>query len=88
MYTLINEGTLILEQAIAYRPSDINVVWTAGYGFPDTKGGPMFLADQIGLPLIVERLEHYARIRGNAFGYWTPSPLLKARASSGEPLGR
>ena len=80
VYPLINEGTRILEEGIAYRPGDIDVVWTAGYGFPDHRGGPMFMASEIGYGRICERLEHYGRVRGNSFGYWTPSALLRRLA--------
>lgn len=80
LYSLINEGCKILEEGIAYRASDIDVVWTAGYGFPDHQGGPMFLAEQHGLAHIVQRLQHYANIRGNAYGYWDISPLLQRLA--------
>lgn len=83
MYPLINEGIQILDEGIAYRPGDIDVVWTAGYGFPDHRGGPMFMADQIGLSELKDTLEHYGRLRGNQFGYWTPSNLLKSLAMSG-----
>jgi 3-hydroxyacyl-CoA dehydrogenase len=76
LFPMVNEAARILEEGIAYRAGDIDVVWTSGYGFPDHKGGPVFLADQIGLLHIVERLEHYGRERGNAFGYWTPAALL------------
>jgi 3-hydroxyacyl-CoA dehydrogenase len=86
MYPLINEGIRILDEGIAYRPGDIDVVWVAGYGFPDHRGGPMFMADQIGLATIAERLAHYAKTRGNDFGYWTPSPLLTRLATSGGTL--
>ena len=81
VYPLINEGALILEQGIAQRPGDIDVVWTRGYGFPEALGGPMFLADQIGLAAIVARMEHYARVLGNAHGYWTVSSLLRTLAT-------
>lgn len=77
LYSMANEGCKILEEGIAYRASDIDVVWTAGYGFPDFRGGPMFMAEQIGLAQVVERLQHYATTRGNPFGYWTLSPLLQ-----------
>ncbi len=80
VYPLINEGALILEQGIAQRPGDIDVVWTRGYGFPEALGGPMFLADQIGLAAIVARMEHYARVLGNAHGFWTVSSLLRSLA--------
>ncbi len=76
LYPLFNEGLRILDDGIAYRPGDIDVVWVAGYGFPDHRGGPLFMAGQIGLPLIAARLAHYAQLRGNAFGYWTPSARL------------
>lgn len=69
-----------------YRPGDIGVVWTAGYGFPDHRGGPLFLADEIGLPRIVARLAHYATERGYSFGYWTPSKLLTELAADGRRI--
>lgn len=86
LYPLINEGTRVLEEGIAYRPGDIDLVWVAGYGFPDHKGGPLFMADQIGLATIVERLARYARTRGDEFGYWRPSRLLRELAREGRRL--
>jgi 3-hydroxyacyl-CoA dehydrogenase len=87
-YPLINEGLRILDEGIAYRPGDIDVVWTAGYGFPDHQGGPMFMAEQIGLAKIAERLRHYADLRGDAFGYWTPSSLLTRLVETRAPLSK
>ena len=84
LYPLINEGAKILEEGIAYRPGDIDIVWTAGFGFPDHQGGPMWMADRIGLTAIAERLAYYAQVRGNPFGYWTVSPLLARLANSGQ----
>ena len=81
LYPLVNEAARILEEGIAYRPGDIDIVWTAGYGFPDHKGGPLWWADTIGLPAIAERLAHYGRARGDAFGYWAASPLLATLAT-------
>ena len=73
LYPLINEGVRILEEGIAYRPSDIDLVWIYGYGWPRWTGGPMFHADEVGLARIVERLE--------AFAADTPSdPSLKPAA--------
>lgn len=86
LYPLINEGALILEEGIAYRPGDIDVVYTSGYGFPDFRGGPMWMADEIGLSRIVERMDDYARRSGNAFGYWTVSGLLRECATKGRRL--
>jgi len=88
MYPLINEGARILEEGIAYRAGDIDVVWTSGYGFPDFRGGPIFMADSIGLARIVARLKHYATVRGNAQDYWTVSPLLVRSAESGKMLSQ
>ena len=80
IYPLVNEGALILDEGIAARMGDIDVVWTAGYGFPDYRGGPMFMAEhEIGFDRIVDRLDHYASVRGNAFGYWDVAPLLRDR---------
>ncbi len=86
LYPLINEGAAILAEGIAYRPGDIDVIWVAGYGFPDHRGGPMFMADSIGLAVIVERMAHYAKTRGNEYNYWTVSPLLADRAASGRRI--
>ena len=86
LYSMVNEAAKILEEGIAYRGSDIDVVWTAGYGFPDHQGGPLFMADEIGLAAIADRLAHYGRQRGNPYGYWTPSALLTRLAASGGRL--
>jgi len=73
LYPLINEGARILEEGIAYRASDIDLVWINGYGWPRWTGGPMFHADETGLKHIVERLD--------AFAADTPSdPSLKPAA--------
>jgi 3-hydroxyacyl-CoA dehydrogenase len=85
-FTMINEGLNILEEGIACRPGDIDVVWVAGYGFPDHRGGPMFMADQTGLPVIAQRLANHAAERGNLFGYWSPSPLLTRLVEAGARL--
>lgn len=87
-YPLVNEGLRILDEGIAYRPGDIDIVWIAGYGFPDHRGGPMFMAEQIGLAKIAERLRHYADARGDAFGYWTTSSLLTQLVETPEALSK
>jgi 3-hydroxyacyl-CoA dehydrogenase len=84
LYPMVNEGTKILEEGIAVRASDIDIVWTNGYGFPVGKGGPMFWADLEGLPKIIERLEYWHGLSGkDVFG---PSALLKRLAAEGRPL--
>ena len=76
LYPMINEAAKILEEGIAFRPGDIDVIWTAGYGFPNFQGGPMFMADKIGLSKVVQGLRKYASQRGDLHGYWAPSKLL------------
>lgn len=83
LYPLINEGARILEEGIAYRAGDIDVVWCAGYGFPDHRGGPMFMAGQLGLAQVAARIAHYAATRGNRYGYWSCAPLLARLAAKG-----
>jgi 3-hydroxyacyl-CoA dehydrogenase len=84
LYPMVNEGTKILEEGVAARASDIDIVWVNGYGFPVGKGGPMFWADLEGLPRIVERLEHWhGRTAKDVF---RPSALLKRLAAQGQPL--
>jgi 3-hydroxyacyl-CoA dehydrogenase len=85
---MINEGAKILDEGIASRGSDIDVVWTAGYGFPEHRGGPLFMADRIGLREVAQRLRHYAQTRGNAHGYWTTSALLDKLAAEGRRISR
>src|SRR6202007_2668547 len=61
MYPMINEGARILEEKIAARPSDIDVIWLYGYGWPIYRGGPMFYADQVGLKHIADRVAYFAK---------------------------
>ncbi|VDC50534.1 3-hydroxyacyl-CoA dehydrogenase NAD-binding domain-containing protein [Brevundimonas mediterranea] len=75
LYPLVNEGALILEEGMAQRPSDIDVVWIYGYGWPVYRGGPMFWADTVGLDKIVASLDR------NGFEV---ASSLRARAESGQ----
>lgn len=86
LYPVIDEGLRILAEGIALRPADIDVVWTAGYGFPRWRGGPMFHADVLGLASVAAGMADLAAALGNAFGYWTPSPLLATLAAEGRPI--
>ena len=79
---LINEGARILEEGIAIRASDIDVVWLYGYGFPRWRGGPMYYADSLGLKQVLERIRHYGELLGPRF--WTPAPLIAQLAATGE----
>jgi 3-hydroxyacyl-CoA dehydrogenase len=82
LYPMVNEGAKILEEKIAIRASDIDVIWVYGYGWPVYRGGPMHWADQIGLGALRDRMLHYQRATGDAF--WTPAPLLARLADAGK----
>jgi 3-hydroxyacyl-CoA dehydrogenase len=84
LYPMVNEGAKILEEQIAIRGSDIDVVWVNGYGWPLYRGGPMHWADSIGLSEIVERIRHYSDALGGA--HWELSPLLARLAADGGQL--
>jgi 3-hydroxyacyl-CoA dehydrogenase len=84
IYALINEGARIIEDGIAQRSSDIDLVYLNGYGFPAYRGGPMFFADQTGLHDIARALESIAAQPGSDLGVWTPAPLLARLAQQGQ----
>ncbi|QBE66237.1 3-hydroxyacyl-CoA dehydrogenase NAD-binding domain-containing protein [Pseudoduganella lutea] len=82
VYALVNEGARILEEGIALRASDIDMVYLTGYGFPLFRGGPMFHADTVGLPAVLAAIERFAAGRhGDA---WQPAPLLARLAAEGK----
>jgi len=82
LFGMVNEAALILQEGIAQRASDIDVVYTAGYGFPRFRGGPLFWADSIGLRNVVEGIQSFAQRFGAEYG--TPAPLLVELATSGQ----
>ncbi len=82
LYPLINEGARILEDGIAIRPCDIDIVYINGYGFPEVTGGPMFWADKQGLDNILADIKKYqAEYGGDA---WQPAPLLERLVAEGK----
>lgn len=85
MFTMVNEGAKILDEGIAQRASDIDVVWNYGYGWPRHTGGPMFWADELGAARIVDGLRTYQASLGEDF---VLSRLLVECARSGRPLSR
>jgi 3-hydroxyacyl-CoA dehydrogenase len=85
VYPLINEGARILEEGIVARASDLDVIWTTGYGFPRFRGGPMFHADSIGLSDVYARI---ARLHGLHGDYWKPAPLLEQLARQNSSFAR
>jgi 3-hydroxyacyl-CoA dehydrogenase len=85
LYTMINEGAKILEEGIAQRASDIDVVWVYGYGWPVYRGGPMFWADTVGLQEIVDGLKRQEARMKPEFSF---SQLLLDKATKGESFTR
>lgn len=80
VYRLVNEGARILEDGIALRSGDIDVIYLNGYGFPAYRGGPMWYADTVGLKEVYDRVREFEQLHGNL---WQPAPLLKRLAESG-----
>jgi 3-hydroxyacyl-CoA dehydrogenase len=81
IYPMINEGAKILEEGIAIRPSDIDIVWINGYGWPVYRGGPMCYGDTVGLKNVVAKLKEYGPSLGKDFKI---SPLLEKLAAEGK----
>jgi 3-hydroxyacyl-CoA dehydrogenase len=81
VYALVNDGARILEEGIALRAVDIDIVYVNGYGFPAYRGGPMWYADTVGLKQVYERVRQFEQQHGDL---WTPAPLLKRLAESGK----
>ncbi|MEW6098494.1 MAG: 3-hydroxyacyl-CoA dehydrogenase NAD-binding domain-containing protein [Pseudomonadota bacterium] len=84
VYALVNEGAKILEEGIALRASDIDMVYLTGYGFPLFRGGPMCYADTVGLFNVVQDMRRFARNPHADPSFWTPAPLLKRLADEGK----
>ena len=82
LYPMVNEGAKILDEKIAIRASDIDVIWVYGYGWPVYRGGPMFWADQIGVRALRDKMVEFQKASGDAF--WTPAPLLNRLADEGK----
>lgn len=85
VFPMINEGAKILEEGIAQRASDIDIVWINGYGWPPYRGGPMFYADLVGLDRVVAALKRYEATLGDRF---KPAPMLEKRVAEGKGITR
>ncbi|CAN5155567.1 3-hydroxyacyl-CoA dehydrogenase NAD-binding domain-containing protein [soil metagenome] len=84
LFAMVNEGARILDEGIASRASDIDIIWVTGYGWPKYSGGPMFWADLQGLPTVLEKLKTLQAAHGEDF---TPSPLIERLAAEGKGFG-
>jgi len=84
IYALINEGAHILEEGIAARASDIDVVYLTGYAFPSFRGGPMFYADTVGLAKVVDSMRQFAQNPLADSKFWQPAALLTKLAAAGK----
>jgi 3-hydroxyacyl-CoA dehydrogenase len=84
VYALVNEAAHLLEEGIASRASDIDMVYVTGYGFPAYRGGPMHYADQIGLFNVVQSMQRFARNPHDDASFWQPAPLLARLAAEGK----
>jgi 3-hydroxyacyl-CoA dehydrogenase len=83
VYALVNEAAKILEEGIASKASDIDMVYLTGYGFPLHRGGPMCYADQQGLFNVVQRMKQFAGNPHDDAAFWQPVPLLARLAAEG-----
>jgi 3-hydroxyacyl-CoA dehydrogenase len=81
LFALVNEGARILEEGIALRASDIDIIYINGYGFPAHRGGPMWYADTLGLKQVYDRISEFYLRHGEI---WQPAPLLKQLAEQGK----
>ena len=86
VFSLVNEGAKILEEGIASKASDIDMVYLTGYGFPLWRGGPMCYADQVGLWNVVETMKRFARNPHDDATFWQPAPLLQKLVAEGKSL--
>ena len=84
VYALVNEGAKIVDEGIALRASDIDMVYLTGYGFPLHRGGPMNYADQVGLFNVVGTLKRFAANPLDDASFWVPAPLLEKLAAEGK----
>ena len=84
VYALINEGARIVDEGIAQRSSDVDLVYLNGYGFPAYRGGPMFYADNVGLLTVARALSRIAAVPGAEAAFWTPASLLTRLAREGK----
>ncbi len=84
VFSLVNEGARILEDGIASKAGDIDMVYITGYGFPVYRGGPMHYAEQFGLFNVVQAMQRFARNPMDDAAFWTPAPLIRRLVAAGK----
>ncbi|MDR2852591.1 MAG: 3-hydroxyacyl-CoA dehydrogenase, partial [Burkholderiaceae bacterium] len=84
VYALVNEGARILEDGIASKSSDIDVVYLTGYGFPVKHGGPMHYASQVGLYDVMQSMRRFARNPRDDARFWEPAALIQKLVAEGK----
>jgi 3-hydroxyacyl-CoA dehydrogenase len=84
VFALVNEAAHILEEGIAMRAGDIDIVYLYGYGFPAFRGGPMRYADELGLFSVVQSMQRFAANPHADASFWQPAPLLSRLAAAGK----
>jgi 3-hydroxyacyl-CoA dehydrogenase len=86
VYSLVNEGAHILEDGIASKSGDIDMVYLTGYGFPMWRGGPMHYANQVGLFNVAESMKRFARNPRDDASFWQPAPLIQKLVAEGKGI--
>jgi 3-hydroxyacyl-CoA dehydrogenase len=84
VFALVNEAARILDEGIASKASDIDIIYLYGYGFPAYRGGPMHYANELGLVNVVQAIQRFAKNPLDDAGFWTPAPLLARLAFEGK----
>ncbi len=84
VFALVNEAAHLLEEGIAQRASDVDMVYLTGYGFPLWRGGPMCYADTVGLFNVVQAMQRFARNPADDAKFWEPAPLIKRLVAEGK----
>jgi len=87
VYSLVNEGAHILEDGIASKAGDIDMVYLTGYGFPIWRGGPMHYASQVGLYNVAETMKRFAKNPHDDAKFWQPAPLIQKLVAEGKQFG-
>ena len=87
VYSLVNEGAQILEDGIASKSGDIDMVYLTGYGFPIYRGGPMHYAGQVGLYNVAEAMKRFAKNPRDDGAFWQPAPLIQKLVAEGKTFG-